>query len=77
MTPHRHWLRNYTPKRVPIKLADNTVVYSAGVGSVVFHPNLEGKKGRAVEFSNLSLDLVDHHCSSPPSIITTLHSWMV
>jgi hypothetical protein len=53
MTPHRHWLRNYSPKRVPIKLADNTVVYSAGVGSVVFHPTLEGKRGRAVEFSNI------------------------
>jgi hypothetical protein len=53
MTPHRYWLRNYRPKRIPIKLADNTVVYSAGVGSVVFHPNLEGKRGRAVEFSNV------------------------
>jgi len=53
MTPHRHWLHNYSPKRVPIKLADNTVVYSAGVGSVVFHPTLEGKRGRAVEFSNV------------------------
>ena len=53
MTPHCHWLRNYTLKRVPIKLADNTVVYSAGVGSVVFHPNLEGKRGRAMEFSNV------------------------
>jgi hypothetical protein len=53
MTPHHHWLRNYSPKRVPIKLADNTVVYSAGVGSVVFHPTLEGKRGRAVEFSNV------------------------
>ena len=53
MTPHRHWLRNYTPKRVPITLADNTVVYSAGVGAVVFHPHLEGKRGRAVKFSNV------------------------
>jgi hypothetical protein len=51
MTPHRHWLHNYTPKHIPIKLTDNTVVYSAGVGSVVFHPNLEGKRGRVVEFS--------------------------
>ena len=51
--PYRHWLCNYTPKCIPIKLADNTVVYSAGVGSVVFHPNLEGKRGRAVEFSNV------------------------
>jgi hypothetical protein len=53
MTPHCHWLRNYTPKQIPIKLADNTIVYSAGVGSVVFHPNLEGKRGRAVELSNI------------------------
>ena len=53
MTPHRHWLHNYTPKRVPIKLVDNTVIYSAGVRSVVFHPNLEGKRGRAVGFSNV------------------------
>ena len=53
MMPHRHWLCNYTPKHVPIKLADNAVVYSAGVGSVVFHPNLEGKRGRVVEFSNV------------------------
>jgi hypothetical protein len=53
MTPHHHWLCHYSPKCVPIKLADNTVVYSAGVGSVVFHPTLEGKRGRAVEFSNV------------------------
>jgi hypothetical protein len=53
MTPHHHWLRNYSPKHIPIKLGDNTVVYSAGVGSVVFHPNLEGKRGRAVGFSNV------------------------
>jgi hypothetical protein len=30
-TPHHHWLRNYTPKHVPIKLADHTVIYSAGI----------------------------------------------
>ena len=65
MTPHRHWLHNYTPKRVPIKLADNTVVYSAGVGSVVFHPNLEGKRGRAVEFSNVLH--VPHLCNNQES----------
>jgi len=34
MTPHRHWLRNYVPKRVPIKLADNKTVYSAGEDTV-------------------------------------------
>ena len=36
MTPHRHWLRNYVPKRVAIKVADNNIVYSTGVGTVVF-----------------------------------------
>ena len=30
MTPHHHWLHNYTPCRIPIHLADNRVVYSAG-----------------------------------------------
>ena len=53
MMPHHHWLHNYTPKCIPIKLADNTVIYSAGVGSVVFHPNLEGMRGRVVDFSNV------------------------
>ena len=43
MMPHCHWLRNYTPKHIPIKLADNTIVYSAGVGSVVFEPVIDGK----------------------------------
>ena len=33
MTPHRQWLRKYTSMRIPIKLADDTIVYSAGVGT--------------------------------------------
>ena len=53
MTPHRHWLRNYVPKRVPIKLADNNTVYSAGEGTVVFHPIVNGKQVRPVEFSRV------------------------
>ena len=36
MTPHRYWLRNYAPKHVAIKLADNNIVYSTGVGTMVF-----------------------------------------
>ncbi|KIN92924.1 hypothetical protein M404DRAFT_35803 [Pisolithus tinctorius Marx 270] len=36
MTLHRHWLRNYSPKHIPIKLADNKIVYSAGIGSVLY-----------------------------------------
>src|SRR5437660_10584465 len=41
MTPHRHWLRNHKPKSVPIKLADNKIVYSAGIGEVLFIPLLK------------------------------------
>lgn len=53
MTPHRHWLRNYKPLRLPVKLADNKVVYSAGVGSVVFRPRVKGAFVRSVEFSRV------------------------
>ena len=53
MTPHRHWLRHYQPKRVPIRLANNTIVYSAGVGSVRFVPRCGGQSLRPVEFSRV------------------------
>ena len=53
MTPHCHWMQNYTSKCVPVKLADNKVVYSAGVGSVVIVPVIGGKKQHPVKFSNV------------------------
>ncbi|KAI0340728.1 hypothetical protein BDW22DRAFT_1317826, partial [Trametopsis cervina] len=53
MTPHKHWLRNYKPLAVPICLANNTLVYSAGVGSVVFTPEVEVEYLRHVEFSRV------------------------
>jgi hypothetical protein len=53
MTPHRHWVRNYTPYRVPIKLADNTIVYSAGVGFVRFKPVMGGKETKTVDFTRV------------------------
>ena len=28
MTPHRHWVPNYSPLRIPIRLADNTIALS-------------------------------------------------
>ena len=43
MTPHCHWVRNYTPFCIPIKLADSSVIYSAGVGTVVFNPVVKRK----------------------------------
>src|SRR3981189_2469468 len=53
MTPHRHWLQDYTPHRVPVRLANNSVVYSAGIGSVLFVPEMEGRKIRSVQFTNV------------------------
>lgn len=53
MTPHRHWFHIYEPLRVPIKLADNTIVYSAGVGNVTFTPVVNGKEIRPVEFTRV------------------------
>ena len=53
MTPHRKWIRNYTPYRVPIRLADNRVVYSEGVGTVVFRPLINGQISRDIEFSRV------------------------
>ena len=43
MTPHRHWFVSYSPYSVPIRLADNTVIHSTGIGSVRFLPLLNGK----------------------------------
>ncbi|TFK58983.1 hypothetical protein BDN72DRAFT_948027, partial [Pluteus cervinus] len=40
MTPHRSWIRNYTPMHLPIRLADDTVIYSEGVGSVIIVPKV-------------------------------------
>ena len=53
MTPHKSWIRNYKPYRVPVKLADNSVVYSEGVGTVLFRPIIDGKEGRDVEFTRV------------------------
>src|SRR5882762_6918164 len=38
MTFNRHWMRNLRPNRTQIRLADGSVVYSEGVGSVRFNP---------------------------------------
>ena len=53
MTPHKDWIRNYTPYRVPIRLADNRIIYSEGVGTVVFRPTIHGHKSRDIEFSRV------------------------
>ena len=53
MTPHKNWIRNYRPYRVPVKLADHRIIYSEGVGSVLFRPVKNGKQYRDVEFTRV------------------------
>ena len=53
MTPHCYWFKSYTHFRTPVRLANNTVIYSAGMGNVVFEPIVNGKPLRAVEFSQV------------------------
>lgn len=53
MTPHRHWIRNYEPCRIPVRLADHSTVYAVGMGTVAFDPVIGGKKGQNVEFSRV------------------------
>ncbi|KNZ72084.1 hypothetical protein J132_04365 [Termitomyces sp. J132] len=50
MTPHQNWVHNYAPYCTPVRLADNSIVYSAGIGTVVFHPVVNGKKIWSLEF---------------------------
>ncbi|KZS87409.1 hypothetical protein SISNIDRAFT_419654 [Sistotremastrum niveocremeum HHB9708] len=50
MSPHRYWFNTYTPHRIPIRLTDGSIIYSAGIGSVKFEPRLQGKSGRVIEF---------------------------
>ena len=53
MTPHRHWLRNYKPYHTPIRLANNQVIYSAGRGTVLFTPTIEGKPSENILLTNV------------------------
>ena len=53
MTGHRFWFATYKPYRVAIELADNSVVYSEGIGTVVFHPIVDGKKRLPIPITNV------------------------
>ncbi len=53
MTPHHHWVQNYSPLCTPIRLADNSIIYSSGVGTVVFNPVIGGKASQPVEFTRV------------------------
>ena len=53
MTPHKSWIRNYKLYRVPIRLADHSVIYSEGVGTVLFKPLINGQQARDIEFTRV------------------------
>lgn len=53
MTPHRHWFASYTPFVTPVRLANGVVIYSAGVGTVIFEPEGEGVDGQPIELSRV------------------------
>ena len=76
MTPHQHWLHNYTLHHIPITLANNTVVYSASVGSVVFHPKLKREVARVVEFTRV-LHVPDLHNNFLSVLYLTCHAGFV
>jgi hypothetical protein len=58
MTPHRHWFRSYSPHIVPVRIADNTIIYSAGIGSVEFQPVIKGIPKRQLCSMILSMFLL-------------------
>ncbi|EKM50401.1 uncharacterized protein PHACADRAFT_104211, partial [Phanerochaete carnosa HHB-10118-sp] len=53
MTPYKHWFHNYTPMRVAVHFANNRIIYSEDVESVVFAPEVKKKLVRKLEFSRM------------------------
>ncbi|KZT17990.1 hypothetical protein NEOLEDRAFT_1184691 [Neolentinus lepideus HHB14362 ss-1] len=48
MTPHQHWFASYLLHIIPVRLANDTIIYTAGMGSVMFEPVLGGSKAPVV-----------------------------
>jgi len=53
MTPHRHWFLSYSPHVVAVRLANNSIVWSAGMGSVEFEPMFGEKCGQHIVFHDV------------------------
>ena len=53
MTFNRHWMCHMTPYCIPICLADGSVLYSEGIGSVRFIPEVNGCQMAPLEFTNV------------------------
>jgi hypothetical protein len=75
MTPHRHWLSQYKPYVVPIRLANGEVVYSAGVGVLRFRPRVNGVELGPIQFSRfLHVPLLRSNLLSI-LYLTRMHHW--
>jgi len=53
MTFNHHWMHHMKPYRTPIHLADGSVLYSEGIGSVRFISEVNGRKMGPLEFTNV------------------------
>ena len=53
ITFNLHWMHHMTPYHIPIHLADGSVLYSEGVESVQFIPEVNGQKMAPIEFTNV------------------------
>ena len=53
MTPHRKWIRDMEPCRVPVRLANDDIVWATGRGKVIFSPLINGKPTQSVEFNRV------------------------
>ena len=53
MTFNHHWMRNLTPHCIPIVLADGSVLYSEGIGTVRFNSVVDGQERSSLEFTNV------------------------
>lgn len=48
MTPHREWIRDMIPCRIPVHLANNHIVWATGRGNVMFTPTINGRPAETV-----------------------------
>jgi len=53
MTLNHHWFKSYKPCQIPVHLADNNVIYAAGMGLVVFILVKYENALRQIELSNV------------------------
>jgi transposase InsO family protein len=68
VTPHKQWLTHYSAHRVPVRLGDNSVVWSEGIGVCWFEPMLEGSPAPLVHFSDVLYEPL--HASNLLSLFT-------